>query len=136
MTAPRAVLADIHDLGLNPAYAHTITDKGGHLVAPANIKAGAKHAGVHINQRTLPVAEKPAEAPKPVQAALKKLPEAPKPEVKVEAKVEEPEAEVTVIASSKKKVAAPEAPVTVETPVVAAEAAKPVEKPTDEKPVS
>jgi hypothetical protein len=109
MPAPRAVLADIHDLNLNPGYAHTITDKGGHLVPPAKIKTGAKHAGVHINQRELP---KPAEKP-PVQNALKEL----------------PKEEEKVVVVKKSKLAAP-APV----PVEVAEAVKPVEKPTDEKP--
>jgi len=129
MPAPKAVLRDINDFGLNPGVAYTITDTGGHLTATP--KPGAKHAGLHINQRTLPVVEKPA------QNALKALPkEEPKPEVKVEAKVEAPVEEITVIASSKKKVAAVVAPPAPEAPDAAAEAAKPVEKPTDEKPVS
>lgn len=108
MPANKAVLRDIHDLNLDPRYAHTITGKDGHLVPPAAIKAGSQHAGQHINQRTLPEA--------PVQNALKELPKA---------------EEVTVVKKSK-LATPPPAP----EPVKAAEAVMPVEKPTEEvKPV-
>ena len=115
MPAPKAVLRDIHDLGLDPGYAHTITDKGGHLVPPSMIKAGAKHAGMHINQRTLP-------------NSLKALP--PEPEQKVE--------EVVVVKRSKLSAtpAPAPAPAPAPEPVKAVEAVKPVEKPTEDvKPV-
>jgi len=130
MPAPRAVLADIHDLGLDPAYAHTITDKGGHLVPPSKIKTGAKHAGMHINQRTLPA--------EPVQNALKQLPK----------EAEKKDEEVVVVKRSKLAAAAP---VPAPEPVKAAEVVKPVEeakpvevkaevkaeeKPAEEKPAS
>jgi|SRR5579863_1042278 len=121
MPAPRAVLADLLANNMNPGQAWTVTDKGGHLTPTP--KVGAKHAGQHINQRSLPVATQP------VQNALKELPKKEEPKPVVAPKVEERvvDEEVTVIASSKKKAPGP---------IVAAEAVKPVEKPTDEKPVS
>ena len=108
MPAPRAVLADINDLGLDPAKPWTVTDKGGRLTATP--KPNAKHAGMHINQRTLP-------------NAIKELPREP------EAKAEE-----VVVVKKSKLAATPPAPAP--EPVKAAEAVKPVEKPTEEvKPV-
>lgn len=99
MPAPRAVLRDIHDLGLDPAGAHT-TDKGGRL-----------------KQYVPPAA--------PVKNALKELPKEP------EKKTEE-----VVVVKRSKLAATPAAPVPAPESVKAAEAVKPVEKPTEEvKPV-
>ena len=108
MPAPKAVLRDIADRNLDPGYAHSITGKDGRIIPPAAIKPGAKHAGVHINQRILPVPEE-----HPVQNALKQLPVEEKPAAveaePVEAEKEDAElvpevgeGETVVVASSKK----------------------------------
>ncbi len=142
MPAPKAVLRDIHDLGLDPAKPWIVTDKGGRLTSTP--KAAAVHAGVHINQMTVhkPVDTAPAKveekAPEPPKEPEKKVevappPAPPKVEVKApepvkveEKKPEPPKTEDKV--EAKKEEPKPVAPV--------AEAPKPVEKPADDKPVS
>jgi hypothetical protein len=101
MPAPKAVLRDIHDLGLDPSVPFTVTGKDGRLTA--NPKPGAKHTGIHINQRTLSMVE-----PELSKVEVTNLPllESTKEEAKVETMVEsdvdDSNDDVTIVASSKK----------------------------------
>ena len=105
MPAPKAVLRDIADFNLDPRVPYTATDDKSGRLITSNTKA---HTGLHLNQGRILTP----------QNALKELPKE--------------EEKVVVVKKSKLAAAAP-APAP--EPVVAAEAVKPVEKPTDEKPV-
>ena len=142
MPAPRAVLADITDLRLNPGNPYSICDKGGRLATTP--KTGAKQPP-GVLYETAPKAE----PKKPEPVAVAKVVAAPKPPPpppapvkkeeppKVEVKAPEPPKPV----EAPKPVEVKAEPVKVEAkkedaPAPAAEAVKPVEKPTDDKPAS
>lgn len=138
MPANKAVLRDIHDLGLDPRVAHGLTTHDGRLTATPK-------AGQHINQRELPKKEALTSEPMKV-AAAPTLPTAlPVPPVKVEPKAEDKKPEPVKAAPAPKKKEEPkpeaskaEAKLEEKKPVApaAVETAKPAEKPTDEKPIS
>lgn len=125
MPAPKAVLRDIADLGLDPAQAYTVTNKvggqnGGRLTTAP--KAGAKHDGFALRGAVVvPTVETPKVEPK-AEAKVEKKPEpakvdppkveekAPAEPVKVEAAVEEKPAAKPAPKTAAPKVEKKEAP--------------------------
>lgn len=127
MPAPKAVLRDLIDFGMDPAKPWSITHSKTGRLNPTP-KPNAAHTGQHLNQVKFEPAKtaeavKPVEkpTPKPVQVALKKLSAEPK----VEAAVESP-----VPVTLKKLAEEVKVEAAVEAPVVEAS------KPDDEKPAS
>jgi len=127
MPAPRAVLADIHDLNLDPTKAWSITDKAGRITP--NPKAGAKPAGNQYHMgfhqaASLEAVETPTTVAPVVSMPTKKV-ELPKKVV-----ISKP---APVVSESNKETAKSVDVVKLEAkPVPTVEASKPVEKPTDE----